>query len=451
MPFVAPIVVGGMVACRIWRWFTIRLEIRNQKPVRGALQWYSVMYIMLAALVAEALRTMHSVLAETDWLDMSATRIVVMNRDNYDNISTNMTLWDEEANLSGYDPLVWFSLSMPIWVLGTLVVSVGHTYFHQVEVEKTTGKDLLSDNIDRDKAITVIILPLLYGLMSFKAVIHVWQAVVNYKLGLTWLHTWEDRKAFYFEMYESCFMVGDLYEAVAVYIFADVMLNVIRIQAMKKTRRPLEESKKESSSKEFHIVMEEAVQQQEQLALSLHSTTVIGIRYFCIACLCQAAYCLTTTGFRYMNNPLPIPEETNTQVTAMLYGAGLLASCAAIENVVVVEHSFGHSLLTTMSPTQKFWSAKVLVSLSFLQKSLLSLPPFNAWSVTKQNLLFSSLVCFECFWISLFHCLAWNHREPWYDDMKTEEMDERIRKGDSSTSMQTSKSDSEAQKPLLSH
>merc|ERR1712032_853128 len=97
-------------------------------------------------------------------------------------------------------------------------------------------------------------------------------------------------------------------------------------------------------------------------------------------------------------------------------GMGTIASFAAIENIIVVEHSFGETFLRAFSPARKFWSAKVLVSLSFMQKSLLLCPPFSSWTETKQNLLFSSLITFECFLIAFFHFIAWRHDEDWYKE-----------------------------------
>lgn len=150
------------------------------------------------------------------------------------------------------------------------------------------------------------------------------------------------------------------------------------------------------------------------LAHSLHGLTLIGIRYFCISCTLQAAYSLTTIGLKYLNFNVPITKDQDKMMGIFFLGTGTIASFAAIENIIIVEHAFGHSLLKAFSPVQKFWSAKVLVSLCFLQKSLLLLPPFSYWSGTQQNLLFSSLITFECFVIALFHRHAWDHTEQWY-------------------------------------
>merc|ERR1712228_471387 len=121
------------------------------------------------------------------------------------------------------------------------------------------------------------------------------------------------------------------------------------------------------------------------------------------------------------NMPLPVTEKQDTAIGNVFTGMGTIASFAAIENIIVVEHAFGETFLSAFSPARKFWSAKVLVSLSFMQKIVLSCPPFLYWSETKQNLLFSSVICFECFLIAIFHMLAWQHQESWYKELVVNE------------------------------
>merc|ERR1711918_246773 len=64
----------------------------------------------------------------------------------------------------------------------------------------------------------------------------------------------------------------------------------------------------------------------------------------------------------------------------------------------------------------KFMSAKVLVSLAFLQSLVLLVPPFSLLSQTRQKLFYASAMCFECFLISIFHLAAWSKRERWFQE-----------------------------------
>merc|ERR1712130_156515 len=96
------------------------------------------------------------------------------------------------------------------------------------------------------------------------------------------------------------------------------------------------------------------------------------------------------------------------------YGAGFVASFAAIGNIVEIEHGF-HMYLEEFGPVWKFVGTKILVSLAYFQLVLLSLlPPFCLWSITRQNLAYASLMCLECFLISILHLWAWSPKESWY-------------------------------------
>merc|ERR1712125_317011 len=74
----------------------------------------------------------------------------------------------------------------------------------------------------------------------------------------------------------------------------------------------------------------------------------------------------------------------------------------------------GHSL-ESFGPFWKFWGTKILVSIAFLQSIAVSvLPPFSMWSEIRQNLFYSSLLCLQCFFVSVFHAFAWPASESWY-------------------------------------
>jgi len=266
----------------------------------------------------------------------------------------------------------------------------------------------------RDETILVLGLPMVYGLMAFKAVVHMWQVVTNHSLGIESNKNWVERKDFLFRMYESAFMVGDVYESAALYVFAYITLRVIKRQ-VKDIVTKANEAASRSSLKTQATERELGVTTHD-LMENLAAETISGIMYFCVSCIVQAAYTLIVTGAAYYNHPIWSLSSPSTASKAHYFflGMGTVASCAAIQNIITIEHSFGEKFLGSFSPNKKFWSAKVLVSIAFIQTLLLDLPPFNAWPKTKQNLLYSSMICFECFLIALFHCIAWYHSETWY-------------------------------------
>merc|ERR1712129_78876 len=98
-------------------------------------------------------------------------------------------------------------------------------------------------------------------------------------------------------------------------------------------------------------------------------------------------------------------------------GMGTIASSAAIGNVVTVEHTF-EEFLNKFSPSPKFWSTKILVTIAFLQSLLLYVPPLSYLSITEQSLFYASALTMECFVVSLLHLKAWQPEESWYSDLR---------------------------------
>merc|ERR1712118_197315 len=112
-----------------------------------------------------------------------------------------------------------------------------------------------------------------------------------------------------------------------------------------------------------------------------------------------------------------ISASTASKIRTFFLGMGFISSSAAIHSMVILERSIGHRYLHGYNAGMKFMSAKVLVSLAFLQwlvNDLLSF--FSLLSETRQKLLYASTMCFECFLISIFHLTAWSARERWFRD-----------------------------------
>jgi hypothetical protein len=346
-------------------------------------------------LTVKAFLTMHKVLAPSGWLDDEQTKIAIQAAPG----DLDMDVWTEEGSLEGYGALKWLGLSTPFWLVGTFVVCIFHTY----KQSKACTGGLLA-HPQRDETMTVLALPAVYCLMAFKALCHMWQIVVNYSMGVHQNTSFARRVQFYLGMYDSNFMVADVYEALALLIFANLTLEIIE-------RKVREQQHAQARG------AEEAEVQDEVLHI-MTKQSVSGVFLFCAACGLQAFYNLTVTSLEYFNHPIEFlssPEMKN-KAHYFFLGVGAVASAVAIQNILTVEHAFGEKFLNLFSPSKKFWSAKVLVSLAFMQTLLLFAPPFNMWSETKQNIFYSSLICIECFFISLFHLAAWHHGEDWYQE-----------------------------------
>jgi len=392
--YTAPIVILGLIGLRTWRYVSLRWEKAGLILPRWA-QYYTIQYVLLLALTVKAFLTMHKVLAPSGWLDDEQTKIAILAAPG----DLDMDVWTEEGSLEGYPALKWLGLSTPFWLVGTFTVCIYHTY-----AQSKACKGGLLAHPQRDETMTVLALPAVYCLMAFKALCHMWQIVVNYSMGIHQNTSFARRVQFYLGMYDSNFMVADVYEALALLIFANLTLEII-------TRKVREQQSAHAHGSEEGEV-------QDEVLHIMTKQSVSGVFLFCAACVLQAFYNLTVTSLEYFNHPIEFLSSPDMKNKAHYFflGVGAVASAVAIQNILTVEHAFGEKFLALFSPSKKFWSAKVLVSLAFMQTLLLFAPPFNMWSETKQNIFYSSLICIECFFISIFHLAAWHHSEEWYQE-----------------------------------
>jgi len=401
--YTAPVLLLSLGGLRLWRRLTLRLE-KLGLWVPQICQYYSIMYFLLAVLTAKSFLTMYDVLSPAGWLDADDVKALVVRSPG----TIDLEKWSKSGSLENNVFLKYFSLTMPIFLILTFLICTIHT---AMQARKCVGG--LIKHPQRDETMTVLALPLVYCLMSFKGGIHMWQTVVNYSMGVHRNGNWDARREFYASMWDSNFMVADVYEGLALLIFARLTLDVIR-----------EKVGEQASSLQSHDVM----QTNAELMKTMASQTVSGVMYFCVSCGAQAFYTLTVTTLEYYNHPIEMLSNGAVKEKAHYFflGMGTIASAVAIQNIITVEHTFGHKFLTMFHPSRKFWSAKVLVSLAFMQTCLLYLPPFNSWSVTSQNLFYSSMICCECFFISLFHLLAWNCNEKWYKQVDQSDIDQNF-------------------------
>jgi len=417
--YMAPILAIAIAVC----WLIAKMGMTLEKHINVPLwlHYYTWMYIMFAYLIVTALKTMFMhILGPTSWLDSEATDAWVQERMKSDgeNVTAGFAAWKQEASLEGYEFVRWFSIISPIWVIATFAVCIWHTYLHvkQIAALKQRGLRGLVDAQLHHSTILILMLPLFYGLMSFKSVMRMWQVVIDH-VGDTSVHlfdNWEERKGFLEEMYEANFMVGDIYETYALVTFGQLIMKVLRSQFRVNSKETNDDA----------ALMEE-------MGDSIEAVTVSGVKLFAGTCLIQGVYTLVITTFAYMQigdkyfstslkNPGLLQTKAMKAYTATLFqGMGLVSSWAAISNIMTVEWTF-ERFLGEFKSGLKFWGTKILVTLAFMQSIVLKiLPPFSTWDPTRISLFYSSLLCFECFLIALLHCLAWSPDEPWYSHLNS--------------------------------
>jgi len=389
----------------------------------------------MLALIMETNWQIYTVLQAAGWLDIEKTREVVLAAP----AVVNITVWEDEASLEGYWPLIYFSLSVPLWMLGTFLICLAHTFVHAWQCRN----EGLGSHRQRDLTIAFLALPVIYGMMSLRAVMDCWFVITNTEMEKDFItgasigvhETWGELKDFFFQAFETNFVQADLYESLALLVFAQITMTVLR-------SRVLQQDDVESINNLHSLLATDGSiirlapspsvcilsERTQEVVESLSATLLLSIKYFCCACGAQALYFIFITTFEYFGHPVEalstaqskatfISASTASKIRTFFLGMGFISSSAAIHSMVILERSIGHRYLHGYNAGMKFMSAKVLVSLAFLQwlvNDLLSF--FSLLSETRQKLLYASTMCFECFLISIFHLTAWSARERWFRD-----------------------------------
>jgi len=260
-----------------------------------------------------------------------------------------------------------------------------------------------------DRAVQIILLPLVYGTTSFTALTRLYRVTLQ-----------EDVPKEYYEdqLYkaETTVMVGDLYEAWALYQFGQLTLELIESSIAK---QGLSEREEERAAARALMVAHTAVE----------SLAWVGVLSFVIICVMESGATVYIMTFVPTDEQIESYEMACTQFTT----AGFLASCVAIYNVFVVETTF-HHFLDAYSPWLKFLTVKFLVSFAYFQAvffdccryALTIAPGLQYIPVLGEVLKFEEvtfevfyncLMALECFFVAMMHLWAWRHNEEWYDEV----------------------------------
>jgi len=444
----APIVALLFVVSHVWNLVGVALEKKGLK-IPLFMHWYGFLYAALLYLFGRACQEMYDdVLTPTNWLNQdNITQFATQTMRTQGDYDASFETWQNESSLSEFRGLREFSLLCPVFVFLTFLVCIYHTHAHINKIRYAVGgAGLLANCPQHDQTMKVLILPVVYGLMSFKSTTRMWMVMINHvpvpytehSTTLTMFHGYESRKEFLMEMYESNFMVGDIYETIALVTFGNLVMGVLKKKIDKMKGIFASETAERADGQEMTDYIERLVEAMQTL-------TVAGVKLFALSCLLQGVYNLTicTMGFDFpffqpalfSRSPLNGTETTlfpdgqpglfqraaiKQTSHDFFLGAGFIASFAAIGNIMIIEEDF-EELLKEFHPALKFWGTKILVSLAFLQSILISifLSP-NGWSIIQSNLFYSSILCLECLLISIFHIKGWDAGEKWYGDYEIE-------------------------------
>jgi len=307
-------------------------------------------------------------------------------------------------------------LSAPGICLAVYVFSSVQTFQHVERIREDTAV------VRHDRAVQIILLPAVYSVMGMSSITRIFLSIAASHEP----HSTNDKEMLNraLSRSETCFWVGDLYEAWALFQFGKLTLEVIESGIMAQTKSTDQEV---AAAANGLRISHRAVE----------SLAWLGILAFLLVCVAQAGWSL------WLLTVSKVTSHSFHMSMAQFTVAGFLASCAAIYNIYIVEESY-HTYLETYYPRLKFITVKILVTFAYVQRGLLSLvmssgswlPEATKDAVDKMpfigtlmnfsrghfELFYGVLIITECFFVCIAHYWAWDSGEMWYDEADVAEL-----------------------------
>lgn len=313
----------------------------------------------------------------------------------------------QNSEISNMKPWVrYLVIPAPAILVATFIMCISQTVKHVEEIRNNAAP------MRHDWAIQIIALPAVYGVMAMSSMVRCYTLLTT---DIEDAAAFETAAIVAVSKSETCFWVGDLYEAWALFQFANLSLEVIENYFQR------EQGNSEASSTTL------------QAFKAVISLAWMGTWIFVIVCVLQAGWTIwiMTVG------QVDAKSDEFQGVTRMFTAAGMVASGAAIWNVHVVG-SFFHEYLKGFNPVLKFITVKIVVSFAFFQhgavymlqainatlpgvgQAIVGKVPFFGDVINASELMFqftySGLLMWEVFLIAVLHWFAWGPREEWYNE-----------------------------------
>jgi len=320
-------------------------------------------------------------------------------------------------------------LSPVAWAI-CLLISIYHTYLHAQRGRPWQEEEM---SIWRERATTIIALPPVYGLFSLRGVACKAALLIGLTSNSTWYHDKECRQSLEDEgrtavskacwsgflehldsQYALCFSIADMFEALSLWYFASLCLSYIDAR----NKRGVFAHSCQFCSKREQPGYGQSSVITNVLMKPLKELTMQGVTFFVVIDFVQAAAyfvvdLLSAPHLLKSDNAQQLKNALESQST-FIEGFVFSTSTIAILNLVTFEKHM-HRLLEGFQPKLKFLSAKIIVSLAFIQQIVLAqasnvLPGGGFFLEEQQDLLYASLMCLEMPVIALLTYAAWRPR-----------------------------------------
>lgn len=295
-----------------------------------------------------------------------------------------------------------------------------------------------------DVVVSITLLPTIYGLLSFKALLRSIEVIyttfsqkaICYQLtGKTdcdlhepaSMEELQKLRHTQVKMYEADFAVADLYEAFMLLRFSYLKFTTIKYEH--NLQRGSDDdlfkhilTRAASSSRFDHAkTIQKGVQHRYEAMLdSTEGILNVCVYSFVISCCLQTCFALTALGvFILSPDTYEALDKWFNKGHYFLLGIGFVASTLAIYAIIKIEVNF-HTELKNFNPWWKFLTCKILVSLAFLQEIICFFP--IVWQNERMsmmtdsvcNMFYACCLCYESALVSLLCLKAWRSSEMWY-------------------------------------
>jgi len=299
-----------------------------------------------------------------------------------------------------------FCACSPVPLMLAFAMCATQTWQHVAQIREGHAAE------QHERVIMVVALPVIYGVMALNALAHTWLALD--------LQSDDEQANVARRLCQTCFRVGDLYEAWVLYQFGKLTVELVRTSLAKLVTSA--KTAEQRGTAQGLLTAQAAVEAQMWL----------GTWMFVVVCVLQSGWACWMSTFATSESRAAL-TNTNAQFDA----AGAVASTAAIYNVHMVERTFS-AYLADYSPFLKFVSVKILVSIAFFQrgfflflkafqrtlpsvlgKVLPSMPLVRgviALSDVQFEAFYAALILYEVFLIAALHSCAWSSKEMWYGE-----------------------------------
>lgn len=257
--------------------------------------------------------------------------------------------------------------------------------------------------LSRERAVQVLLLPMVYGVMCGMNVSGTWSLVTeNYMPALDCIGNWNatEQAQIQSSAMDTNYQLGDLFEAWALYNFATLVGRVLHPELVKKVKPLVLET--------FTEILLIDVQVFVGISVASSVLSIIPI-------------------WTQWRRGATLGGDMLASLNNSIYGANFIVSCIAIKNIWMTERRFEPlKNMKQFRPGPKFLCIKLMVLVAFWMQIIRGVMQMVLTSdLNTLRLLDASVRAWIMMIVALLQFFAWRPTDPWYEAVDQAEAAER--------------------------